>query len=144
MYAMLHSFIRLSCDDVEERQSRKALRRCFRLPSCKGCTYCVCVGCETCRFSDCSCQTCIDFTRNADIWNSIHGASKLLSSIYGAIICQDIFSLCVSYLLETLVLKLLETCLIFEAFKDMLDIPGRGTLLGLLRTCASRIVDSIY
>ncbi|XP_010922025.1 protein ULTRAPETALA 1-like [Elaeis guineensis] len=56
---------KFSCDAVEERQSRKVLRRCFRLPSCEGCNYCVCLGCEMCRFSDCSCQTCVDFMKNA-------------------------------------------------------------------------------
>lgn len=57
---------KIRCDDEEERASRKVLRGCSRSPSCKGCTSCVCFGCEICRFIDCSCQTCIDFTRNAD------------------------------------------------------------------------------
>ncbi|XP_023533327.1 protein ULTRAPETALA 1-like isoform X1 [Cucurbita pepo subsp. pepo] len=56
---------KITCDDDEERASRKVYRGCTRSPTCKGCTSCVCFGCETCRFSDCSCQTCIDFTRNA-------------------------------------------------------------------------------
>ncbi|PKA47905.1 Protein ultrapetala 1 [Apostasia shenzhenica] len=57
---------KISCDDEEERASRKVLRGCFRSPSCRGCTSCVCFGCETCRFKNCNCQTCVDFTRNAE------------------------------------------------------------------------------
>ncbi|KAK1325398.1 Protein ULTRAPETALA 1 [Acorus calamus] len=56
---------RITCDDDGERASRKAYRGCSRSPSCSGCTSCVCFGCDFCRFSDCSCQTCVDFTRNA-------------------------------------------------------------------------------
>lgn len=56
---------KVSCDDDEERASRRVYRGCSRSPTCKGCTTCVCFGCEICRFSDCSCQTCSDFTRNA-------------------------------------------------------------------------------
>ncbi|XP_039140280.1 protein ULTRAPETALA 1-like [Dioscorea cayenensis subsp. rotundata] len=59
-------FDKITCEDDEERASRKVLRGCSRSPSCKGCTSCVCFGCETCRFVDCSCQTCMDFTRNAE------------------------------------------------------------------------------
>ncbi|XP_058085633.1 protein ULTRAPETALA 1-like [Magnolia sinica] len=55
-----------SCDDEEERASRKVYRGCSRSPSCKGCTSCVCFGCDICRFSDCSCQTCVDFTMNSN------------------------------------------------------------------------------
>ncbi|KAF0927101.1 hypothetical protein E2562_029858 [Oryza meyeriana var. granulata] len=55
---------RVSCDDDEERASRKASRRCARAASCKGCVRCVCFGCETCRFAGCGCQTCVDFYRN--------------------------------------------------------------------------------
>ncbi|CAN4094117.1 unnamed protein product [Withania somnifera] len=44
---------KFSCDE-EERASRLVI----------GCTSCVCSGCEVCRFADCSCQTCIDFTKN--------------------------------------------------------------------------------
>ncbi|CAI0549893.1 unnamed protein product [Linum tenue] len=58
-------FDKLTCDDDEERASRKVYRGCSRSPTCKGCTSCVCFGCEICRFSDCNCQTCTDFTRNA-------------------------------------------------------------------------------
>ncbi|XP_009386892.2 protein ULTRAPETALA 1 [Musa acuminata AAA Group] len=61
------TFDRATCDDEEERASRKVLRGCSRSPSCRGCTTCVCFGCENCRFSDCSCQTCIDYTRNSKI-----------------------------------------------------------------------------
>ncbi|CAL5394474.1 unnamed protein product [Camellia sinensis] len=56
---------KINCDNDEERASRRVYRGCLRCPTCKGCTSCVCFGCEVCRFSDCSCQTCIDFTRNA-------------------------------------------------------------------------------
>ncbi|XP_009779920.1 protein ULTRAPETALA 1-like [Nicotiana tabacum] len=55
---------KVSCDDDDERASRRVYRGCSRSPTCRGCTSCVCFGCEICRFSDCSCQTCIDFTRN--------------------------------------------------------------------------------
>ncbi|KAJ6855838.1 hypothetical protein NC651_040455 [Populus alba x Populus x berolinensis] len=58
-------FDKITCDDDEERASRRVYRGCTRSPTCKGCTSCVCFGCEICRFSDCSCQTCTDFTRNA-------------------------------------------------------------------------------
>lgn len=61
---------RITCEDEEERASRRVYRGCIRSPTCKGCTSCVCFGCEICRFSDCSCQTCIDFTRNAKTWIS--------------------------------------------------------------------------
>ncbi|GAB2214967.1 hypothetical protein Droror1_Dr00019337 [Drosera rotundifolia] len=60
-----HPYDRISCDDDEERASRKVYRGCAHSPTCTGCTSCVCFGCDFCRFSDCSCQTCIDFTRNA-------------------------------------------------------------------------------
>lgn len=56
---------KFSCDDDEERASRRVYRGCSRSPTCKGCTTCVCFGCQICRFSDCSCQTCSDFTENA-------------------------------------------------------------------------------
>lgn len=59
---------RITCDDDEERGSRRVYRGCLNSTTCKGCTSCVCFGCDTCRFSDCSCQTCIDFTRNAKAW----------------------------------------------------------------------------
>ncbi|KAL7250473.1 hypothetical protein ACSBR1_012477 [Camellia fascicularis] len=58
---------KINCDNDEERASRRVYRGCLRCPTCKGCTSCVCFGCEVCRFSDCSCQTCIDFTRNAKV-----------------------------------------------------------------------------
>lgn len=57
---------KITCDDDEERASRMVYRGCYRSPTCKGCTSCVCFGCSICRFSDCSCQTCVDFTRNAE------------------------------------------------------------------------------
>ncbi|KAG6738041.1 hypothetical protein POTOM_059580 [Populus tomentosa] len=60
-------FDKITCDDDEERASRRVYRGCTRSPTCKGCTSCVCFGCEICRFSDCSCQTCTDFTRNAKV-----------------------------------------------------------------------------
>ncbi|XP_054813825.1 protein ULTRAPETALA 1-like [Prosopis cineraria] len=56
---------KITCDDEEERATRRVYRGCARTPTCKGCTSCVCFGCDTCRFSDCGCQTCTDFTRNA-------------------------------------------------------------------------------
>ncbi|KAJ7948266.1 Protein ULTRAPETALA 1 [Quillaja saponaria] len=58
---------KITCDDDEERASRRIYRGCTRFATCKGCTSCVCFGCDICRFSDCSCQTCTDFTRNAKI-----------------------------------------------------------------------------
>ncbi|PKU76891.1 protein ULTRAPETALA 1 isoform X1 [Dendrobium catenatum] len=54
-----------SCDDEEERASRRSIRGCSRTALCKGCTLCVCFGCEICRFPDCACQTCIDFVNNS-------------------------------------------------------------------------------
>ncbi|CAN6457711.1 unnamed protein product [Victoria cruziana] len=59
------AYDRIGCDHDEERASRKVYRGCYRSPTCRGCTSCVCFGCEICRFSDCSCQTCVDFTLNA-------------------------------------------------------------------------------
>ncbi|XP_010526518.1 PREDICTED: protein ULTRAPETALA 1-like [Tarenaya hassleriana] len=56
---------KIRCEEEEERGSRKVYRGCKRLPTCKGCTSCVCFGCHFCRFSDCSCQTCLDFTTNS-------------------------------------------------------------------------------
>lgn len=55
---------KITCDDEEERGSRRVYRGCGRSPTCKGCTSCVCFGCDICRFSDCNCQTCTDFTSN--------------------------------------------------------------------------------
>lgn len=55
---------KITCEEEEERASRRVYRGCLRATTCKGCTSCVCFGCGTCRFSDCRCQTCIDFTRN--------------------------------------------------------------------------------
>lgn len=57
---------RMSCDDEEERASRRLLRGCLVKPLCKGCLQCSCIGCETCRFSDCNCQLCTDFVKNAE------------------------------------------------------------------------------
>ncbi|KAK9689720.1 hypothetical protein RND81_09G077000 [Saponaria officinalis] len=62
-----HPHDRISCDDDEERASRRIYRGCTRSPTCKGCTSCVCFGCEICCFTDCTCQTCTDFTRNAGV-----------------------------------------------------------------------------
>lgn len=62
-----HPLDRISCDDDEERASRRVYRGCSHSSTCKGCTSCVCFGCEICRFSDCHCQTCTDFNRNARI-----------------------------------------------------------------------------
>ncbi|XP_004251769.1 protein ULTRAPETALA 1-like [Solanum lycopersicum] len=57
-------FDKFSCDDAEERASRRACKGCLLSPTCGGCTSCVCFGCEVCCFSDCDCQTCIDFRKN--------------------------------------------------------------------------------
>ncbi|XP_076953818.1 protein ULTRAPETALA 1-like [Bidens hawaiensis] len=46
---------KLTCDDEEERGSHRVYRGCVRSTTCKGCTTCVCFGCDTCRFSDCCC-----------------------------------------------------------------------------------------
>ncbi|KAK9269034.1 hypothetical protein L1049_000802 [Liquidambar formosana] len=54
----------ITCNDDEERASRKICRGCPRTPICDGCTSCVCFGCYNCRFSDCSCRTCVDYIRN--------------------------------------------------------------------------------
>ncbi|XP_020590786.1 protein ULTRAPETALA 2-like [Phalaenopsis equestris] len=53
------------CEDEEERATRRSIRGCSRAALCKGCTLCVCFGCDICRFPDCACQTCIDFVRNS-------------------------------------------------------------------------------
>uniref|UniRef100_A0A0D9WIC1 SAND domain-containing protein n=1 Tax=Leersia perrieri TaxID=77586 RepID=A0A0D9WIC1_9ORYZ len=58
---------RVSCEDEEERASRKASRGCARAAACEGCMRCVCFGCETCRFAGCGCQLCVDFYRNASM-----------------------------------------------------------------------------
>ncbi|XP_047260113.1 protein ULTRAPETALA 1-like [Capsicum annuum] len=57
------SFGKFSCDDKEERKSRRVYRGCLRSSTCEGCSSCVCFGCQICCFSSCSCQTCIDFTK---------------------------------------------------------------------------------
>ncbi|KAK1388921.1 Developmental regulator, ULTRAPETALA [Heracleum sosnowskyi] len=56
---------KVACEDEEERASRRVYRGCSRSQTCKGCTSCVCFGCEICRFSDCGCQICSDFIENA-------------------------------------------------------------------------------
>ncbi|KFK40457.1 hypothetical protein AALP_AA3G375500 [Arabis alpina] len=60
-----YPYDKVTCEEEEERGSRKVYRGCTRSPSCRGCTSCVCFGCKLCRFSDCNCQTCLDFTTNA-------------------------------------------------------------------------------
>ncbi|KAK1405375.1 Developmental regulator, ULTRAPETALA [Heracleum sosnowskyi] len=55
---------RVQCSHEEERASRRVYKGCSRSQTCKGCTSCVCFGCNICRFADCSCQSCVDFTRN--------------------------------------------------------------------------------
>ncbi|XLR41324.1 hypothetical protein S83_025984 [Arachis hypogaea] len=60
-----HPYDKITCENEEERASRRVYRGCTRSPTCKGCTTCVCFGCNVCRFSDCTCQTCTDFTWNA-------------------------------------------------------------------------------
>ncbi|KAI3457516.1 hypothetical protein Pfo_014179 [Paulownia fortunei] len=54
----------LTCNDVEERESRKLRRGCPKASRCQGCEQCVCLGCDMCRFEDCSCQTCVEFILN--------------------------------------------------------------------------------
>lgn len=78
-WTIIALFFRITCDDEEERASRRVYRGCSRSPTCKGCTSCVCFGCEICRFSDCSCQTCTDFTRNAKVWVT---NSKMVPDIF--------------------------------------------------------------
>lgn len=56
---------KVTCGHDEERASRRVYRGCLRSQTCQGCTSCVCFGCKVCRFSDCGCQTCSDFTKNA-------------------------------------------------------------------------------
>ncbi|XP_010675639.3 protein ULTRAPETALA 1-like [Beta vulgaris subsp. vulgaris] len=56
----------LRCEDDEERASKKRLRGCPRRSICKGCTSCVCFGCNMCRFEDCACRSCVDFIQNAE------------------------------------------------------------------------------
>ncbi|KAL0803146.1 hypothetical protein Bca101_058322 [Brassica carinata] len=62
-----YPYHKITGDDEEERVSRNVYRGCIRSPSCKGCTSCVCFGCKLCRFSDCNCQTCLDFTTNTKL-----------------------------------------------------------------------------
>ncbi|XP_048327395.1 protein ULTRAPETALA 2 [Ziziphus jujuba] len=57
---------RITCEDAEERATRKIVRGCPRTATCKGCTSCVCFGCIRCRFWDCRCRTCVDFMQNAE------------------------------------------------------------------------------
>lgn len=58
-------FDSVSCEDPEERASRKSCRGCPRKSKCNGCTSCVCLGCDQCRFADCSCRECRDFNQTA-------------------------------------------------------------------------------
>lgn len=53
-----------SCQDDEEREARQANRGCIRSRTCQGCIECVCLGCFTCRFEDCSCRLCIEYIVN--------------------------------------------------------------------------------
>ena len=55
----------LTCEDKDERESRKTLRGCPYSPMCSGCELCVCFGCPECRFMGCNCRTCVDFYQNA-------------------------------------------------------------------------------
>ncbi|XP_038691381.1 protein ULTRAPETALA 2-like isoform X2 [Tripterygium wilfordii] len=57
---------KITCEDEEERKSRKVRRGCPRSATCEGCTRCVCFGCFKCRFFDCECRNCIDFMQNSD------------------------------------------------------------------------------
>ncbi|XP_030478886.2 protein ULTRAPETALA 2-like [Cannabis sativa] len=56
---------KITCEDEEERESRKNVRGCPRNSWCHGCTSCVCFGCLRCRYFDCNCRTCVDFMQNA-------------------------------------------------------------------------------
>ncbi|GMY18688.1 protein ULTRAPETALA 1-like [Fagus crenata] len=47
---------KITCEDDEERASRRVYRGCTCSPTCKGCTSCLCFGYEIYRFLDCSCQ----------------------------------------------------------------------------------------
>ncbi|KAI8552673.1 hypothetical protein RHMOL_Rhmol06G0284500 [Rhododendron molle] len=55
---------KITCEDMEERQSRKVRRGCPESARCSGCMSCVCVGCGMCRFKGCLCRTCVDFVDN--------------------------------------------------------------------------------
>lgn len=52
------------CQDDEEREVRQAIKGCIRSRTCHGCIECVCLGCFTCRFHDCSCRICQEFMQN--------------------------------------------------------------------------------
>ncbi|KAM7251569.1 hypothetical protein ACFE04_023452 [Oxalis oulophora] len=54
-----------SCDHEEERPSRKVARGCPRYGKCKGCSKCICTGCFKCRYMNCPCKPCTEFTQNA-------------------------------------------------------------------------------
>ncbi|XAR56583.1 hypothetical protein NMG60_11037124 [Bertholletia excelsa] len=54
----------ITCETLEERESRRLCRGCPRAAKCKGCISCVCLGCGMCRFKDCSCRTCMEFMEN--------------------------------------------------------------------------------
>ncbi|KAL9345992.1 hypothetical protein Peur_060845 [Populus x canadensis] len=54
-------FVRIACNDEEERTSSKSSRGCPRSPTCDGCTPCVCFGCLKCRLVDCNCRICVDY-----------------------------------------------------------------------------------
>eukprot|EP00250_Pteridium_aquilinum_P021204 c25054_g1_i1 orf=175-2577(-) len=53
-----------SCQDDEEREARQAIRGCIRSRTCQGCIQCVCLGCFSCRFEDCSCRVCVEYIDN--------------------------------------------------------------------------------
>ncbi|KAL9670630.1 hypothetical protein QQ045_008184 [Rhodiola kirilowii] len=61
----MHPFIKMDCSSEAERASRMLVRGCRRLGTCPGCTSCVCCGCTMCRFSDCGCRICKDFSGNS-------------------------------------------------------------------------------
>ncbi|KAK4395952.1 protein ULTRAPETALA 2 [Sesamum angolense] len=54
----------LTCDNPEERETRKVCRGCPRAQRCEGCEQCVCLGCDMCRFEDCHCQACVEYILN--------------------------------------------------------------------------------
>ncbi|KAI4334688.1 hypothetical protein L6164_013403 [Bauhinia variegata] len=54
----------ITCEEDEERASRKVYRGCPRQGRCQGCPTCVCLGCYKCRYLHCSCQICTEFVQN--------------------------------------------------------------------------------
>ncbi|CAI9115524.1 OLC1v1016439C1 [Oldenlandia corymbosa var. corymbosa] len=51
---------KITCDEAEERKSRKKYRGCYGKSNCNGCIKCVCIGCNMCSKSDNRLQIKID------------------------------------------------------------------------------------